>query len=213
MSLLHKIRPVCLPSLSGMVSLSIIPIWEYMDYWWRMENQFSSKVRLLYVIGLPCSTGIHMSKSLWATQLIWMGCIKGEKSRLELGRRIKVGMGLVLVWEELLRELESKFHQNKLYEVLKELINVVLNIQCLYWTYTDDLYFHLLNNKPLYSSFITLRAKVIQRLFKIKKDQGIWPRDNAMCVFKHSPTTPVLRILGGAETGRWLWLPESQPQY
>ena len=34
-----------------------------------------------------------------------------------------------------------------------------------------------------------------------------------MCVFKHSPTTPVLRILGGAETGRYLWLPESQPHY
>ena len=119
-------------------------------------------------------------------------------------------MDLVLVREELLRELESKFHQNILYEFLKLLMNVVLNIQYLYWTYTDDLYFHLLNNKPLYSSFITLRAKVIQRLFKIKKDQGIWPRDNAMCVFKHSPTTPVLMILGGAEIGRWLWLPESQ---
>ena len=49
-------------------------------------------------IGLPCSTGSPMSKSLWATLLIWMGCIKGEKIRLELGRRIKVGMGLVLVW-------------------------------------------------------------------------------------------------------------------
>ena len=41
-------------------------------------------------------------------------------------------MGLVLVWEELSRELESEFHQKNLYEVLKELINVVLNIQCLY---------------------------------------------------------------------------------
>ena len=41
-------------------------------------------------------------------------------------------MGLVLVWEELSRELESEFHQKKLYEVLKELINVVLNIQCHY---------------------------------------------------------------------------------
>jgi len=47
----------------------------------------------------------------------------------------------------------------------------------------------------------------------MKKDQGIWPRGNAICVFKHSPTTPVLMILGGAETGRYLWLPESQPHY
>ena len=37
-------------------------------------------------------------------------------------------MDLVLVREELLRELENKFHQNTLYEILKELMNVVLNI-------------------------------------------------------------------------------------
>ena len=41
-------------------------------------------------------------------------------------------MDLVLVREELLRELESKFHQNTLYEFLKLLMNVVLNIQYLY---------------------------------------------------------------------------------
>ena len=41
-------------------------------------------------------------------------------------------MGLVLVWEELLKELESKFHQNILYEILKELMKVVLNIPRLY---------------------------------------------------------------------------------
>ena len=37
-------------------------------------------------------------------------------------------MDLVLVREELLRELENKFHQNTLYEFLKELMNGVLNI-------------------------------------------------------------------------------------
>ena len=37
-------------------------------------------------------------------------------------------MDLVLVREELLRELKNKFHQNTLYEFLKELMNVVLNI-------------------------------------------------------------------------------------
>jgi hypothetical protein len=57
-----------------------------------------------------------------------MGFIKREKRRHEVGRRIKVGMDLVLVREELLRELENKFHQNTLYEFLKELMNVVLNI-------------------------------------------------------------------------------------
>ena len=41
-------------------------------------------------------------------------------------------MDLVLVREELLRELENKFHQNILYEFLKLLMNVVLNIQYLY---------------------------------------------------------------------------------
>ena len=41
-------------------------------------------------------------------------------------------MDLVLVREELLRELESKFHQNILHEFLKLLMNVVLNIQYLY---------------------------------------------------------------------------------
>ena len=148
-----------------------------------MESQFSSKVCPLKVIGWPGTTGSPISKILWATQLIWMGFIKREKRRHEVGRRIKVGMDLVLVREELLRDLENKFHQNTLYEFLKELMNVVLNIQCLYWTYTDDLYFHLLNNKPLYSSFITLRAKVIQRLFKIKKDQRLWPRGKFMPVF------------------------------
>ena len=177
-----------------------------------MESQFTSKVCPLKVIGWPGTTGSSMSKSLWATQLIWMGCIKGEKRRHEVGRRIKVGMDLVLVREELLRELENKFHQNILYEFLKLLMNVVLNIQYLYWTYTDDLYFHLLNNKPLYSSFITLRAKVIQRLFKIKKDQRWWPRGKFMCVFIYLQHQ-CLGFFGGAETGRWLWLPESQPQY
>jgi hypothetical protein len=39
-----------------------------------------------------------------------MGCVKGEKRRLELGRRIKVGMGLVFLWK-LSRESESEFHQ------------------------------------------------------------------------------------------------------
>jgi len=34
----------------------------------------------------------------------------------------------------------------------------------------------------LYSSFITLRAKVIQKLFKIKKDQRLWPRGKFMPV-------------------------------
>ena len=57
-----------------------------------------------------------------------MGFIKREKRRHEVGRRIKVGMDLVLVREELLRELENKFHQNTLYQFLKELMNVVLNI-------------------------------------------------------------------------------------
>ena len=37
-------------------------------------------------------------------------------------------MDLVLVREELLRELESKFHQNIVYEFHKLLMNVVLNI-------------------------------------------------------------------------------------
>ena len=41
-------------------------------------------------------------------------------------------MDLVLVREELLRELENKFHQNTLYEFLKELMKVVLNIPRLY---------------------------------------------------------------------------------
>ena len=134
---------------------------------------------------------------------------KGEKEtwiwKEDLG-----GNGSGFHWEELLRELESKFHQNILYEFLKLLMNVVLNIQCLYWTYTDHLYFNLLNSNSFYSTYITLSAKVIQRLFKIKKNLGRWPRGKAKCLVKHSPTTPVLRILGGAETGRWLWLPESQ---
>lgn len=43
-----------------------------------------------------------------------------------------MGMGQVLFWEELLKELESKFHQNIVYEILKELRKVVLNIPCLY---------------------------------------------------------------------------------
>ena len=43
-----------------------------------------------------------------------------------------MGMGQVFFWEELLKELESKFHQNILYEFLKLFMNVVLNIQCLY---------------------------------------------------------------------------------
>ena len=108
-------------------------------------------------------------------------------------------MGQVLFWEELLKELESKFHQNIVYEILKELRKVVLNIPCLYWTHTDHLYVHLLNNKFLYSSFITLRAKVIQRLFKIKKNLGRCPRGKAKCLVKHSPTTPVLRNWSGRD--------------
>ena len=135
------------------------------------------------------------------------------------GRKVDLNLGGGLRWEWVwfwsggIKRIGKWIPSKKLYEVLKELINVVLNIQCLYWTYTDHLYFNLLNSNSFYSTYITLSAKVIQRLFKIKKDQGIWPRDNARCVFKHSPTTPVLRILGGAETGRWLWLPESQPHY
>ena len=61
-----------------------------------------------------------------------MGCNKAEKTRYEVGRRSYVGKGQVLFWEELLKELESKFHQNIVYEILKELRKVVLNIPCLY---------------------------------------------------------------------------------
>ena len=40
-------------------------------------------------------------------------------------------MDEVSFWEELLKELERKFHQNIVYEILKELRKVVLNIPCL----------------------------------------------------------------------------------
>ena len=47
-----------------------------------------------------------------------------------------MGVGQVLFWEELLKELESKFHQNIVYEILKELRKVVLNIPCTEHTQT-----------------------------------------------------------------------------
>lgn len=56
-----------------------------------------------------------------------MGYYRGQKESLKLGEVIRWGWN----WEELGREVRSKFYQYIMYEVFKELIKVVFNISYL----------------------------------------------------------------------------------
>lgn len=56
-----------------------------------------------------------------------MGYYRGQKESLKLGEVIRWGW----IWEELGREVRSKFYQYIMYEVFKELIKVVFNISYL----------------------------------------------------------------------------------
>jgi len=51
-----------------------------------------------------------------------VGYYRGERESLKLGEGIRWGW----IWEELGREVRSKFYQYIMYKVLKELIKVVL---------------------------------------------------------------------------------------
>jgi len=53
---------------------------------------------------------------------------RGEKESLKLGEGIRWGW----IWEELGRDVRSKFYQYIMYKVLNELIKVVFKIPYLY---------------------------------------------------------------------------------
>jgi len=57
-----------------------------------------------------------------------VGYYRGQKESLKLGEGIRWGW----IWEELAREVRSKFYQYIVYEVLEELVKVVFEIPCLY---------------------------------------------------------------------------------
>jgi len=57
-----------------------------------------------------------------------VGYYRGEKESLNLGK----GIRCIWNWEELGREVRSKFYHYIMYKVLKELIKVVFKIPYLY---------------------------------------------------------------------------------
>lgn len=130
--------------------------------------------------------------------MTWVGYYRGQKESLKLGEGIRWGW----IWEELGRDVRSKFYQYIMYKVLKELIKVVFKIPYLYWTHTNHFSCHLLNNSPSWFHFIKYKSNSV--IIKMYEGLGRRQRGKAKCVVTHANTSAWYgnRRMTGAS---WQW--------